>query len=152
MSLQATVLLLVLLRRRLKWVCRGKSWKDIEIVAHNVGLRPARKNGTRLELTKHTIADGTKTLIPTAGRNQPRREGAVLHAYGIGPAGYQVSLPVSFSSPKCHLLSLSSSGVGWYRQRGCRYRRELSLFFETQQQAMMRRMRHNDAVYNRCLS
>lgn len=68
----------------------GKSWKDIEIVAHNVGLRPARRSGTRLEWEPRTIADPSKVLIPHAGRDQKTRPGAVLHAYGIGPAGYQV--------------------------------------------------------------
>lgn len=41
---------------------------EIDVYRHNVGLRPARKNGPRIE-----------------------REGSVIHNYGIGPAGYQAS-------------------------------------------------------------
>lgn len=41
---------------------------DIEVYRHNVGLRPARKGGVRIE-----------------------REGSIIHNYGIGAAGYQAS-------------------------------------------------------------
>lgn len=59
----------------------GSSWKDIEVVSHNVGLRPARDGGLRLEIEEH--ASGGQ-LVPTAARG---KGGAVLHCYGIGPAG-----------------------------------------------------------------
>lgn len=47
--------------------------KGIEVLRHNVGLRPSRDQGPRLEAEK------------IAGK------GTVVHAYGIGPAGYQAS-------------------------------------------------------------
>ena len=41
---------------------------EIDVFRHNVGLRPARKNGPRIE-----------------------REGSIIHNYGISGAGYQAS-------------------------------------------------------------
>lgn len=41
---------------------------DIDVFRHNVGLRPARKNGPKIE-----------------------REGSIIHNYGISGAGYQAS-------------------------------------------------------------
>lgn len=61
----------------------GSSWRDIEVVAHNVGLRPARDGGLRLELEEKVL--GEDCLLPAAAKG--RRKVAVLHCYGIGPAG-----------------------------------------------------------------
>lgn len=47
----------------------------IEIIRHCVGFRPSRKNGPRLE----------------AETKSGSRRYTVVHAYGIGPAGYQAS-------------------------------------------------------------
>lgn len=62
----------------------GRSWKDIEIVSHNVGHRPAREGGARLELQDR------KSLVQSELQSKSRRgnEGAVIHAYGFGSAGY----------------------------------------------------------------
>ena len=54
----------------------GGSWKDIPVISHNVGLRPARDNGARVELEQ------------MAGLT-------VVHSYGIGPAGYQASFGIA---------------------------------------------------------
>lgn len=48
---------------------KGEGWEGIEVVRHQVGLRPAREGGARVELEK-------------------REAGAVVHAYGFGSAGY----------------------------------------------------------------
>ncbi|ORY25531.1 hypothetical protein BCR39DRAFT_543895 [Naematelia encephala] len=58
----------------------GKSWRDIKVVSHNVGLRPAREGGARLELEERHARKGDK---------------AVVHAYGFGSAGFQCSLGVA---------------------------------------------------------
>lgn len=63
----------------------GKSWRDIEIVSHNVGLRPMREGGLRLEIEEREL--GGELLVPTAARVAAPRKVAVLHCYGIGPAG-----------------------------------------------------------------
>ncbi|BGP53383.1 D-amino acid oxidase [Rhodotorula sphaerocarpa] len=77
--------------------------EGIEIVRHNVGLRPARRGGPRLELEEITLplersrsklalgmakADGAET----AAR---RRRVPVVHAYGFSSAGYQQSWGVA---------------------------------------------------------
>lgn len=67
----------------------GKSWKDIEIVAHNVGLRPSRDGGVRLEVEHRTLG-ADKRLVPKMA-GQRKRDVTVVHAYGPGGAGYQSS-------------------------------------------------------------
>lgn len=64
----------------------GKSWKDIAIVSHNVGLRPCREGGLRLELEEVDL-QGEKELLVEG--TESCTKGTVLHCYGIGPAGYQ---------------------------------------------------------------
>lgn len=52
------------------------SGQGVEIVSHNVGLRPAREGGARIELERKVVK-GIKV--------------GVVHAYGFGSAGYQQS-------------------------------------------------------------
>lgn len=54
-------------------------FEDIKVVRHNVGLRPAREGGARLEFEMLEDPEGFDEAHP------------VVHAYGIGPAGYQCS-------------------------------------------------------------
>lgn len=63
--------------------------QGIFIVRHNVGLRPGRKGGPRVEAER---AAGGKLIV---------------HAYGLGPAGYQASFGVA---EKVVRLVESSSG------------------------------------------
>lgn len=73
----------------------GTSWKDIEVVAHNVGLRPSRDGGVRLELEhRELVGAGEKSvaLAPTSRSSQGHRQVAVVHAYGPGGTGYQSSI------------------------------------------------------------
>lgn len=58
-------------------VPEGKTWREIDVISHNVGLRPARENGVRVELEK--LPGGL----------------TVVHSYGIGPAGYQASFGIA---------------------------------------------------------
>lgn len=68
---------------------KGSSWRDIEVVAHNVGFRPARKGGCRLELEKFDLdPNAISPLASTTSYAQKARDVAVCHAYGIGPAGF----------------------------------------------------------------
>ncbi|CAK9787386.1 nucleotide-binding domain-containing protein [Cutaneotrichosporon oleaginosum] len=69
----------------------GKTWRDIEVVAHNVGLRPAREGGVRLELEKRTVGGAGAALAPKS-RATGARNVAVVHAYGPGGTGYQSSV------------------------------------------------------------
>lgn len=57
-------------------ISHGQGWEAIKVVRHNVGLRPSRKGGPRLE--REQVGQG-KQMVET------------VHAYGIGPAGYQSS-------------------------------------------------------------
>jgi len=50
---------------------------ETRVLAHNVGLRPARKGGPRVETEWVDASSKGKTLV--------------VHAYGFGPAGYQNS-------------------------------------------------------------
>ncbi|KAI0364057.1 nucleotide-binding domain-containing protein [Pilatotrama ljubarskyi] len=62
---------------------------ETRILKHNVGLRPARRGGPRVEAEKLDLPLKTHWLT-----EQPQGEkGTVLvvHAYGFGPAGYQMS-------------------------------------------------------------
>ena len=58
------------------------AWKHAKVLRVNTGLRPAREGGARVEL------DST----PIRG---PRHQVGVIHAYGIGPAGYQASYGIA---------------------------------------------------------
>lgn len=49
------------------------AWKKVEVVATNVGLRPSREGGVRVEAESLDLGEGKKL--------------GVVHAYGIGPAG-----------------------------------------------------------------
>jgi len=70
----------------------GSSWKDIEIVSHNVGIRPGRDGGMRLEIERRRLGSSAPgldnasapdfDLLPKAARRGAGREVAVLHAYG----------------------------------------------------------------------
>ncbi|EST08209.1 FAD dependent oxidoreductase [Kalmanozyma brasiliensis GHG001] len=57
-------------------VPEGKTWREIDVVSHNVGLRPAREGGARVEVEEK----GGVTVV---------------HSYGIGPAGYQASFGIA---------------------------------------------------------
>jgi hypothetical protein len=86
----------------------GKGWEDIEVVAHNVGLRPAREGGARIELELRQLGGGVgKGVGVGAGagagtgagvggqgtsksKSKCKGQGkhvAVVHAYGFGSAG-----------------------------------------------------------------
>lgn len=93
----------------------GKSWKDIEVLAHNVGLRPAREGGMRLELERRKIGQDKTGLVPRRGQAGEGRDVACIHAYGIGPAGYQSSLGIAEE-----VLDLVKQVLGERRERGTR--------------------------------
>ncbi|KAG1765085.1 hypothetical protein EDD22DRAFT_978825 [Suillus occidentalis] len=69
---------------------------ESRILKHNVGLRPAREEGPRVELERIALPlQSTHDLVPWNGSSASNcdREQAILivHAYGFGPAGYQRS-------------------------------------------------------------
>ncbi|GAA5982585.1 hypothetical protein JCM11641_002591 [Rhodosporidiobolus odoratus] len=63
----------------------------IEVLRHNVGLRPSRRGGPRLEAERLSLPVAS-TLAPSASKAVERRGVSVIHAYGFGPAGYQQSI------------------------------------------------------------
>ncbi|GAA6043041.1 hypothetical protein JCM8097_005128 [Rhodosporidiobolus ruineniae] len=69
---------------------RDGTLEGIEILRHNVGLRPSRKGGPRLEAERVSLPVAWK-LAPAAAKQGPKREITVVHAYGFGPAGFQQS-------------------------------------------------------------
>jgi hypothetical protein len=62
----------------------GQGWEKIEVVKHNVGLRPCREGGARIDLEERSTGEGK--LLPASVKGKGRQVG-VVHAYGIGPAG-----------------------------------------------------------------
>ncbi|OCF57834.1 D-amino-acid oxidase [Kwoniella mangroviensis CBS 10435] len=90
----------------------GRSWRDIEVIAHNVGLRPAREGGARVELEHRQIGKkGFTSINPTTVNDDMGRKVAVVHAYGVGGAGFQNSmgLAVKVSDLAVGYLKSSSS-------------------------------------------
>lgn len=83
---------------------KGKSWEDIEVVSHNVGLRPSREGGLRLEIEERELKNDP--LTPESGRGRSRKV-AVLHCYGIGPAGYQANIGVAQEAMEITMKYLS---------------------------------------------
>jgi prepilin-type processing-associated H-X9-DG protein len=65
----------------------GGTWRDIEVLSVNVGLRPARKAGQRVELERRRIGDGATGASPTASLADRGRSVGVIHAYGFGGVG-----------------------------------------------------------------
>ncbi|KAG2751538.1 FAD dependent oxidoreductase [Suillus brevipes Sb2] len=68
-----------------------------KIIMHNVGLRPDRKGGPRVEAERISLplvrSDG---LTPNMGDDaEEQRDVTVIHAYGMGAAGYQRSWGVA---------------------------------------------------------
>jgi glycine/D-amino acid oxidase-like deaminating enzyme len=67
---------------------------ESKILKHNVGLRPGRDGGPRVELERIALPlQSTHDLIPWNGNPTSDREQSMLvvHAYGFGPAGFQRS-------------------------------------------------------------
>ncbi|EHY57422.1 hypothetical protein HRR83_002908 [Exophiala dermatitidis] len=54
--------------------------EDLQVISHNVGLRPSRKGGARLSLEKRKTHQG-----------QAQKDRLVIHNYGASGAGYQSS-------------------------------------------------------------
>ncbi|TDL28092.1 FAD dependent oxidoreductase [Rickenella mellea] len=65
------------------------------ILSHNVGLRPARKGGPRVEIETIQLPLSSN-FVPSHGEGERQaRALTVIHAYGFGPAGYQNSWGVA---------------------------------------------------------
>jgi hypothetical protein len=71
--------------------------ESLPIIKVNVGLRPSRKNGPRLEKETITVPFERKPFVPAGSnitRSLKKREVVVVHVYGIGSTGFQVSTQV----------------------------------------------------------
>lgn len=69
---------------------------ESRILKHNVGLRPGREEGPRVELERIALPlQSTHDLMPWNGNPTSNRDHEqsmlVVHAYGFGPAGFQRS-------------------------------------------------------------
>lgn len=66
---------------------KGEDGK-VEVVSHNVGLRPCRVGGVRVELEEIDLGKvGKEGILPGSVDNVGNRKVAVVHAYGVGGAG-----------------------------------------------------------------
>lgn len=66
------------------------------MISHNVGLRPVREAGLRCEVEERVIGEKVNAGLATkGGKVGGGRKVGVVHAYGIGPAGYQASLGIA---------------------------------------------------------
>ncbi|GAA5901734.1 FAD-dependent oxidoreductase [Sporobolomyces salmoneus] len=76
-------------------ISRDGTLEGIEIIRDNVGLRPSRSSGPRVESETIKLEAGGREspirVTKTGERRGGEREGTVVHAYGVGPAGYQQS-------------------------------------------------------------
>ncbi|CAL1694500.1 unnamed protein product [Somion occarium] len=61
------------------------------IISHNVGLRPAREGGPRIELQKVRLPFVSDLMHGVKGTISEERELPIIHAYGFGGTGYQAS-------------------------------------------------------------
>ncbi|KAI6047876.1 hypothetical protein EDC04DRAFT_31224 [Pisolithus marmoratus] len=68
-----------------------------KVLAHNVGLRPAREGGPRLEaeIVQFPLRGENHTLVPWNQTSLGEGKMRVVHAYGFGAAGYQTSWGVA---------------------------------------------------------
>ncbi|GAA5857396.1 hypothetical protein JCM8547_002258 [Rhodosporidiobolus lusitaniae] len=72
--------------------------EGIEVIRHNVGLRPSRKGGPRVEAERVRLPVRSKLALGSQKKLEKKaagREVTVVHAYGFGPAGYQQSIGVA---------------------------------------------------------
>ena len=70
----------------------------IPIIKVNVGLRPARIGGARVEREVLTLPLPARPFVPTLvvpPQGNRSRKVHVVHAYGLGPAGFQASWGVA---------------------------------------------------------
>lgn len=63
----------------------------VKILAHGVGLRPARKGGPRVEVEWVSTGDSNKGKTPIYVEGVKAGKMLVVHAYGFAGAGYQGS-------------------------------------------------------------
>ncbi|EKM61635.1 uncharacterized protein PHACADRAFT_24819 [Phanerochaete carnosa HHB-10118-sp] len=63
---------------------------ETRILGHNVGLRPARRGGARIEAQWYSLPLESEFLPPPA-EGAEKYDFLVIHAYGFGAAGYQGS-------------------------------------------------------------
>ncbi|KAG1840371.1 hypothetical protein DFJ58DRAFT_858305 [Suillus subalutaceus] len=69
-----------------------------KILMHNVGLRPDRKGGPRVEAERISlplVRSGGLVPNPSPGEDAEQQHITVIHAYGMGAAGYQRSWGVA---------------------------------------------------------
>jgi hypothetical protein len=64
----------------------GTSWQDIQVMSVNVGIRPCREGGPRVELERRKIRDFWQHGLPPIGTRSDR-EVSVIHTYGFGGVG-----------------------------------------------------------------
>lgn len=96
----------------------------VEIVSHNVGFRPARQNGCRLDLEELTLDAASASSLPkaslipkaaikrgaAASSAHKNKKVALVQAYGAGPAGYQASIG--------YALETADICEDWWRKNG----------------------------------
>ncbi|GHJ84687.1 hypothetical protein NliqN6_1089 [Naganishia liquefaciens] len=90
----------------------GKSWQDIAVISHNVGLRPGRADGPRVELETRKMDGSSKLLHPKGGAIWGKDASVgVIHAYGVGGAGYQSSWGIAEKAASMATQYLQSKNI-----------------------------------------
>lgn len=69
--------------------------RGTKILSLNVGFRPARRGGPRVELENVQLPLANELVPHYVAETRVQRELKVIHAYGLGPAGYQDSWGVA---------------------------------------------------------
>lgn len=65
----------------------GASWRDIEIIGVNVGFRPCREGGARVQLERRRLGDGWRKPAPDLPKGDRGRPVGAVHAYGFAGVG-----------------------------------------------------------------
>lgn len=75
--------------REAQELCPELKEEGVEIISHNVGLRPCRKGGIRIEAEEIDLSKAGKGVVPGQSMvtGKEGRKGVCIHAYGIGGAG-----------------------------------------------------------------
>jgi D-amino-acid oxidase len=62
--------------------------KETKILGHNVGLRPARRGGARIEAEWFKLPLESE-FLPTVGTEVEKHDFLVIHAYGFGQVNWR---------------------------------------------------------------
>lgn len=89
------------------------------IISHNVGLRPAREGGPRIELQKVRLPFVSDLMHGVKGTISEERELPIIHAYGFGYVTYMRAYFIFMSTDVVILQRYGIPGFVGFRRGGC---------------------------------